>query len=237
MLYLKYLNEPSNFLVINKNYNKYNNITNDEVKKVNIEYKNEFKPDIYIYNTHQKEEYYDYDVLQASMLLNNKINNIEKRSIVEENSMKAFLDNNNLKYNKSYQASRNYINEALNKYSTLKYFFDIHRDSVNKDISTLNINNKSYAKVLFVVGSDNVNKENNLKNATYLNNIIESKVPNISRGIVTHGGFGYNGIYNQDLSDNVFLIEIGGISNTKEEVENTINILSEAILEYIRGIL
>ena len=48
-------------------------------------------------------------------------------------------------------------------------------------------------------------------------------------------GYGVNGVYNQDFSPNVFLIEVGTKDSTKEEVINTINILKEALLEYIGG--
>ena len=42
-------------------------------------------------------------------------------------------------------------------YSSLKYYIDIHRDSVSKNITTVNINNKNYAKILFVVGLEHNN--------------------------------------------------------------------------------
>ena len=232
------INNP--VLLLNIKSNKNNVVTSKKIQKV-LKTSNEIssikdvKPYIYIYNTHQREEYANYDVKKAATLLSDKLNKIETRSVLEENSMKVFLDNNNLKYSKSYEASRNYINEALINYPDLKYFFDIHRDSVSKDKSTISINTINYAKILFVIGSDNPNYENNLKNANYLNSIIENKLPGISRGVITHGGKGYNGIYNQDLSENVFLIEVGGLYNTKEEVENTINILYESIIEYIEG--
>ena len=78
-----------------------------------------------------------------------------------------------------------------------------------------------------------INKDTTSK----LNEIIKSKVPNISRGIVYHGGKGFNGVYNQDVSSEVFLIEVGGKDNTKEEVENTIEVLNNAIVEYIKGVI
>ena len=96
-------------------------------------------------------------------------------------------------------------------------------------------NNINYAKILFVIGSDNMNNSKNEENAKKLNEIIESKIPGISRGVVKHGGNKYNGIYNQDISENVFLIEVGAKDNTKDEVENSINILYESIIEYVRG--
>lgn len=238
------VNNPDKLLTIrivkttSKNISsKKNNIkkllNEEKIKKANINK----EPILYIYNTHQTEEYVDYNVQLASNLLVNKLNNSGYSTIYEEASMKVFLETNNLKYNKSYVASRNYLNTAINNNPSLKYFFDIHRDSIGKDKTTTNFNNKNYARILFVVGDDNSSKSGNLNNANKLNSIINSKIPSISRGVVLHGGKSYNGVYNQDISDNVFLIEIGGKDNNKEEVENTIEVLYESIIEYIGGIV
>lgn len=205
-----------------------------DVKSAN-NVKEEFNPIVYLYNTHPTEKYVDYDVISAASYL--KDNLIRKRinTILEDKSVQVFLDNNSLKYYKSYEASKTYIKEATQKYNTLNYFFDIHRDSVSKDKSTLSYNNKNYAKVLFIVGLENNNYKLNLDNTNKLNNIIESKVKGISKGIYEKKGKGVNGIYNQDLSPNLFLIEVGGEENTKEEVINTLNVIYEAIYEYIKG--
>ena len=236
----KVINNPSTLL-----NNTIKNVKQVEVetKKTSVsDKKNENtikkeEPVVYIYNTHQTEEYVDYSVYEAAKKLNDMLNKNSYTSYFEEQSIKVFLEQNDMKYYKSYTASRKYLGEAIIKYPSLTYFFDIHRDSVPKNKSTLSYNDKSYAKVLFVVGTDNPNNQINYENANKLNELIKSKVPNISRGIAKHGGKGYNGVYNQDVSENTFLIEIGGKENTKEEVENTINIIYEAILEYVRGVI
>ena len=238
---------------INKVINNPSTLLNDtikNVKQVEVETKKtsvsdkknenvikKEEPVIYIYNTHQTEEYVDYSVYEAAKKLNDMLNKNSYTSYFEEQSIKVFLEQNDMKYYKSYTASRKYLGEAIIKYPSLTYFFDIHRDSVPKNKSTISYNDKSYAKVLFVVGTDNPNNQINYENANKLNELIKSKVPNISRDIAKHGGKGYNGVYNQDVSENTFLIEIGGKENTKEEVENTINIIYEAILEYVRGVI
>ena len=234
------INNPINLLnnniksvkTINKSKKTNNETNKDQTQTVNVDINN---PIIYIYNTHQTESYQDYSVYDAAYLLKDKLNNLGLSSYLEEQSMKVFLDTNGLKYYNSYTASRNYLDLAKNNYSSLKYFFDIHRDSVSKEISTIEYNGKSYAKVLFVVGTDNPNNILNKDTTSKLNEIIKSKVPNISRGIVYHGGKGFNGVYNQDFSSEVFLVEVGGVDNTKEEVENTIEVLSNSIVEYIKG--
>ncbi len=214
-----------------------NNIEKQDEKKtektVSVDLNN---PIIYIYNTHQTESYQNYSVYDAAYLLKDKLNKYGLSSYLEEQSMKVFLDANGLKYYNSYTASKNYLNVAKEKYTSLKYFFDIHRDSVSKEISTTTYNGKSYAKVLFVVGTDNPNNALNKDTTNKLNEIIKSKVPNISRGVVYHGGKGFNGVYNQDVSSYVFLIEVGGKDNTKEEVENTIEVIADSIVEYVGAI-
>lgn len=240
----KIVNNPVNFL--NNNIKKISGVSkNIKIEKPKEKGKStkeivklDSRPVIYVYNTHQTEEYNDnYSVLDAGLYLSNKLNSNGYNTMFESNSMKVFLDERNLKYYKSYLASKTYLNNALKENPTLKYFFDIHRDSASKKITTINYQNKDYAKVLFVVGTDNSNYEKNNINAVRLNEIVKSFVPTISRGVVYHGGKGYNGVYNQDISENVFLIEVGGKDNTKEEVENTLNVLINSVEEYIRGIL
>ena len=45
---------------------------------------------------------------------------------------------------------------------TLKYFIDIHRDSVKRDVTTTTIGDLSYAKVMFVLGLENDNYLENI---------------------------------------------------------------------------
>lgn len=195
------------------------------------------EPKIYIYNTHSSEKYVDYSVREASLLLGNNLLSNNINSSVETKDVAAYLKQNNLKYSSSYTVSRKYLDEAKEKNNNLIYFFDIHRDALSKEKSTLVKNSISYAKVLFVIGGENINYASNLNNAKKLNDIIEKKMPGISRGIIKKEGMGVNGLYNQDVSPNVFLIEIGADKNTKDEVVRTINILAEAIIEYIKDVI
>ncbi len=47
--------------------------------------------------------------------------------------------------------SRTVIETAMTENRDLTYFIDLHRDSLRKDNTTIKINNKSYAKVVFVL--------------------------------------------------------------------------------------
>ena len=109
----------------------------------------------------------------------------------------------------------------------------MHRDALPKDKSTVIINNKSCAKISFVIGVDHNNYEQNLNVANKINDKIKQKYPTLTRGIINKGGEGSNGIYNQDLNPNIILIEIGAQENTIDEVLNTIDLLAPIIGEYI----
>lgn len=201
-------------------------------------------PKVYIYNTHQLESYSkkiyeDYNitpnVMMASYVLRENLNNKNIGTVVETSNITDFLNANGWNYSYSYNASRYYLKDALNKYKNLELIIDLHRDAIKKNASTVTINNKKYAKVLFVVGLEHKNYNENLNVVTELNNILNEKYPKLSRGIMKKEGKNVNGIYNQDLNKNIILIELGGMENTLEEVMNTSIALSEVIEEYLEG--
>jgi len=201
-------------------------------------------PIIYLYNSHQLENYSSENldiygitpnVLMASYLLRENLNKLDIPTIVEEANMSEILTKNNWNYSYSYQASRSVMQEKKNKYKTLEYFIDIHRDSITKNYSTTTIGEKNYAKVLFVIGADHANWEKNYNLANSLNILIGKYYQGLSRGIIKKTGANVNGIYNQDISPNCILIEVGGVDNTIEEVNNTMLALSDILKKHIKG--
>ena len=128
------------------------------------------------------------------------------------------------------------MEQAKENNPSLKIYIDLHRDAGTHKSTTIDIEGKSYARVLFVVGLEHDNYEVNLNNATVFNEIIKSKNEKLSRGIMQKSGAGVNGIYNQDFDENVFLIEVGGQYNNIEEVKNTIELLADVIYEYKEGL-
>ena len=210
----------------------------EDPNKVDIE-----NPIIYIYNSHQLENYNNENleiygitpnVLMASYLLKEKLNQKGLSTIVEDTNLTEFLELNNWNYNHSYRASRIFILDKQNTYDSLKYYIDIHRDSINKAQSTVTINNKLYARILFVVGLEHKNYQKNLDIANKLNNLFNKYYQGLSRGVLKKEGQNVNGIYNQDLSNNSLLIELGGVDNNIEEVLNTINAIADILEMYIK---
>lgn len=238
----------NNDKIFEMNYNDdYSNL--EELKKISsyIEDPNPVdvnNPIIYIYNSHQLENYDSENldiygitpnVLMASYLLKEKLNSKGLSTIVEDANMSEFLTINSWDYSSSYKASRIFILDKKNKYPSLQYFIDIHRDSVGKNISTISINGKTYARILFVVGLEHNNYESNLKTMENINAISNKYYPGLSRGIYKKEGIGVNGIYNQDISPNSILIEVGGVGNNIDEVLNTTEAISNILYYYING--
>ena len=235
----EYINSLSSFELINdSNLKDEINIVIKETNKIvdAISLKQE-EPIIYLYNTHQKEKYangslgvYELNptVLSASYLIKDMLEENNIKVIVEEKDIIKTMKQKKYNYDQTYLITRDLLKKNIKKYPSLKYFIDIHRDSISKKSSTITINKKPYAKIMFVAGMKNKNNAKNLEFMEALNTKLTKKYKGISRGI-----YKKNYVYNQDVNPGVILIEIGGQDNTMEEVYNTCNAISKALIEYI----
>lgn len=197
---------------------------------------------VYIYNTHNSEEYLkgylegyniDPNIMMAASLLSDKLNGMGISTIVEENKVSDYLDKNNMNFYQSYTVSREYLKETLKTYPDLKLIIDLHRDSLSREDTFVTINDKNYAKVLFVVGQKYETYKDNLSLSNKINDLIKTSYPTLTRGIMMKNGKEQNGIYNQDVNSNVILLELGSNNNTIDEVYNTIEILAPILKEAI----
>ncbi len=210
-----------------------NKISNDKLNT---------KPLVYLYNSHQSEEYasntfleYNFipTVMSADYIIKDIFDKNNINTIVEEENINNVLHANNLNYNGSYRASRILMEKAYQNNSSLKYFIDIHRDSLTRDKTLVEINGKKYAKILFLIGLENSNYNDNLIFTESINNKLNQKYPNLSKGILKKGGVGVNGVYNQDFSKYTILVEIGGYQNSLDEVMNSAVAFSDVFMEVI----
>jgi len=196
------------------------------------------EPLVYIYNTHDKESYVnpdsslyniDCNVKTASYILQDKLLEYNITSIVEERSPTSEVSKNKLDYPYTYSYSRKYLEEAIKRYPSIKIFIDLHRDGVSKEVSTTVINGKSYAKLMFFLGLGHEKSDQNKILVKALESIIEKKYDGILRNTFIRP----NDSYNQDLSPNSFLLEVGGNYNTIEEVYNSLDVLAYALYTYL----
>lgn len=201
-------------------------------------------PVVYLYNTHQLETYSSSgientnitpNVMMTSYLLAEKLNKFGINTIVEDTNVSEFIRISNFESDAFYSATRVFLKDVMSNKPTIKYFIDLHRDSVNKDISTCTINNKSYARILFVLGASNKNSEANKKVMSDIDKISDELYPGLSRGIYEKSTENWPIVYNQDLNSGVMLIEVGSKDNTLDEVVNTTEALSNILKKYIKG--
>lgn len=195
-------------------------------KEKSIYVNNNSSPIVYLYNTHNKEKYSDNtSITMATESLKTNLEKLGVKVIKEESNNSEFLDIS-LDY---YNISRDLI--LKQKERNIAYFIDVHRDSVTD--TSITINNKKYAKLLFVLGLDNPNYKENKKVLNKMNKYLNENYPGISKGIYEKSGKGVNGVYNQDLGSNVILLEIGGIDNNYNEVNNSTEIVALMIYHMI----
>lgn len=208
----------------------------DNIVDNNVKFDNS-KPIVYIYNTHDTEKYSvpfisDYSVTptvkMVSYIFKEHLNNEGISVLVENKKIKDYLTKHKLNYYGCYDASRSYIKEA-SKNNDFKILIDLHRDSVKYKQTLYTKDNKKYAKVMFVVTTKHKSYKKNLKFAEYLNSKLNQNYKGLSRGIYKRSDV----IFNQDLNDNAILIELGGVDNQIEELNNTLEILSKIIKEYL----
>ncbi|GEM_PF-4060974 len=130
-------------------------------------------------------------------------------------------------YRRSYKAIRPYLQKAIASKS-YDLVFDIHRDSVTADKTTLDAGGERYAKIAVVIGQEHPQYRKNYEAAKRLTDEMEALVPGITRKTMLKGGPGVDGKYNQDLHPGFVLIELGGIGNSEEELSRTVSVIAEA---------
>ncbi|MGN1386760.1 MAG: stage II sporulation protein P [Bacillus sp. (in: firmicutes)] len=205
------------------------------------------KKTVFIYHTHNTESFTPYlkDLKNINLAHHSEVNvtrvgqklgaALESQGIgamVDTTDINGILNQKGLKHSKSYQESRAVVQEAMTGNKDLAYYIDIHRDSRRKDKTTVTINGQAYSKIAFVVGGKNAKYSKNLALAKELHYELEKKYPGVSDGVIVNAGSGQNGVYNQDLSEQAMLLEVGGVDNTFEESYRTVEAFADVFSDY-----
>nr|WP_186324648.1 stage II sporulation protein P [Paenibacillus bovis] len=217
----------------------------DDKKQETKDYK------VYIYHSHDTESFLpmlpgvekpnhaihkDKNITILGERLGKKLEEKGIKTLVEKSSVQKELAQKGMSYGQSYSVSRNLVIEATKQNKQIDLIFDLHRDSARKNVTTKTIDGEKFARVMFVVGTGHQNFSKNLAFADNLHQMLQEKYPGLSRGAIEKARKGgNNGIYNQDLSSNSLVIEIGGIDNTLEELNRTVDALADVISEYYWG--
>ena len=138
----------------------------------------------------------------------------------------------------SYQGAAACIEHYLEKYPSIQYVIDLHRDGIlteNRELvrTVTTCEGESYSQVMAVVGTDGNGTEHlgwqsNLSLAIRLYEGLERKVENLCRSISLR-----NASYNQELAPNSLLLEIGSAGNSQEEAIRSAKLVGEVLSELI----
>ena len=101
---------------------------------------------IYIYNTHQGEEYATKSVKEGSRYLMQLLENRGYEVDYETTDFELYKTKNHIDYAKSYSVSQKYLTQAVEKHGKYDLVIDFHRDSIKKNLSTITVDHKNYAK-------------------------------------------------------------------------------------------
>lgn len=200
----------------------------------------------FIYQTHSNESFLPElkGITDPDKAYSDKVNiisvgqrlaqNLEKDGIGAVHSSTVYPSTvKNFEYPYSYKYSLKTLQEAMTSHQDLQYFFDIHRDSAVRNKTTATVDGKDVAQVYFIIGGKNPNWKKNEEFASKIHQVLEEKHPGVSKGIHAKEASEGNGLYNQNISPNSILIEVGGPYNTLEECYRTTDWLAEAISEVI----
>ncbi|NMA94857.1 MAG: stage II sporulation protein P [Clostridiales bacterium] len=143
-------------------------------------------------------------------------------------------------YNGSYVKSLETLKRRMAEYDSLKIFLDVHRNAYKKGTKTPDqevviVDGKRVAKMSIVIGTgkgqlggfkEKPNWKENYKLAQKLTDKLNEICPGIAKPILVK-----NSRYNQHVSENAILLEVGSNMTTLTEAERTAEYIAKALKE------
>ena len=229
------------------------NIELNSIISQNLKFnKSDLNPQVLIYHTHTCESYapsqkYKYNptdtdrtvdpnfsVVRVGEELTQILKNQYKISVIHDNTI-----HDGDSYNRAYTKSLKTVQGYIKKYPSIGLVIDLHRDAANvgdkKMRVATNINGNVTAQVMTVVGSEgsglpHPNWNENLKLGVKFAKKINELYPGLSRGVDLK-----TGRFNQYLSPNAILVEVGANGNTLDEALNSTKCIAEAISDTLKN--
>lgn len=182
------------------------------------------------------------------------------RSLQEANGVPVvhlsdFFDRNGL--TGAYMESERGVRDAMKRYRTARVLVDVHRDSAPREATVTVIGGEPVARVMFVVGKGNQHlpnpgwKRNQEFAAAVAQRLQRLYVPDKNpatgeaypplvrqlKGDDDDNPWTYtrNGRFNQHLSPQALLVEIGGPGNTMAEELRAARMVAKALADVLRG--
>lgn len=214
------------------------------VKSVQVD---KTKPYIFLYHTHTTEGYEPFDS-DSYYTTDNERNVTKSGDIIakvleagEHNLIHETRVHDRPSFNQSYSRSIKTLNEAKAGESNLTFFFDIHRDGVDrgasyyekfKEKTRTKIDDVDVATFSLVVGKNTPNYDQVLSFAKYIKAVSDSLYPGLCTGIIIKP----YGKFNLYISDYAALVEVGSNLNTIDEAKETAKLIGEILDHVINNI-
>ena len=189
--------------------------------------------EVLLYTTHTSESYansdkYKFEYTSPRRTTDGRYNMLEISSTFASNlnnkginTVCSLTPHDYGEYNSAYTNSRRTITSLLETNSNISMVIDVHRDAIEDLDFAPKTNLKGYevASLMFVMGIGYDGEENpyyakNLKLALELQMLANKIYPGLFRTMIIR-----NSIYNQDLKENSFLVEVGASGNTIDEAK------------------
>ena len=135
-------------------------------------------------------------------------------------------------YEGAYTRSLEGIETYLEKYPSISFILDIHRDAVedaqHRQYKLISQEDPNAAQISFVMGSNHDGWQENLKLAVAVAEAIKADHPTVMRPITLR-----NSNYNQHKSLGSMLVEVGAAGNSLEEALNSARIFADGFAKVL----
>ena len=231
------------------------NNTSDNKENISVassEYKNDIRltkedPTMLIYHSHAGETYSDSPEGNYHSQNNRDKSVLEVGTLLTEQlSQKGWGVAHSTKYHdypdftKSYASSLETVKSMLNNHKNINIAIDLHRDGrdlntdadIQKEHERMSTTYKGekVAKFFFVVGMKNPNLQEVKSLAEDITKFAKSKYPELVLPVVEHK----YGKFNQYMTENHMLIEIGSNGTSSEEAKASVKYIAEILDEYFK---
>ena len=143
-------------------------------------------------------------------------------------------------YSGAYDREKATILSYLREYPSIRYIFDVHRDSIEQSDGRIvktkaAVDGEAAAQIMFVVGTSEKGAnhprwEENLGYALTLQTMLSERYPGLMRAVNLRGAS-----FNEQYTPRSLLLEIGSSGNTLDEAKRAVRVLGEAIADEILG--
>lgn len=137
-------------------------------------------------------------------------------------------------YNDAYENSLASIRSYLEKYPSIVYVLDVHRDAVQdadgQQYKLVTAEDPGAAQVSIIMGVDAEGWQGNLRLAIAVQETLEARAPTLMRPITL-----FSGRYNQFAAPGSMLVEIGAAGNSLEEALRGARLFATGFAETVSG--